>query len=328
MKKVFLALLLALVALPLLAGKGGARPPATPVGLAVDAELEIERIIAKKEMAKIFAYFSDRTRPPNHRARAVRAYFTAKASPLQTADRDALASLLKDAEGPVRMAGAQMVGDLKEQALSRQVLELAASDADQNVRLAALIAVRPWTRLTHLYFLEGALDSRFENVQAEAVRSIALLSRSEVQPALVTRIERLLAPPNPPLVRRAALDALKVWGRLEWETLRQIIADGDTADSLRIYAIELSDGLPEAVSLRAPTLIDLVNRETSINIGWWAFRRLRAVARNDRAFVGGLARLLGSTTQYNTATAEMAGFLRTVGMKAEYRQGGWKVGAK
>lgn len=310
------------------AGGAVARAPLTGVGVAVDAELEIERILAKGDMAKVRDYFTNGQKPGNHRARALRAYYSAKKTPLGQEDGKILGDQLIDIEAPVRMASAQMVGDLKEQALSRQVLELAANDRDQNVRLVALMAVRPWTRLTHLFFLEGALGAKSEVVQAEAIRSISLLSVREVQPALVDRIQSMLSSSHPPIVRRAALDAMKVWGRADWEMLRQIIADTDSPESLRAYAVEISDSVPEAVLERTPTLIDIVMRETSINLGWWAFRRLKSVARNDRAFIQGLSRLLGSTTQYNTATAEMASFLRSSGIRAEFKQGGWKVGTR
>lgn len=322
------SLVLALCLAVAMAAGALARAPLTAVGIAVDAELEIERILAKGDMAKVRDYFTNKTKPGNHRARAVRAYYSLKKAPLNPQDSQILGDLLIDIEGPVRMASAQMVGDLKEQALSRQVLELASNDRDQGVRLVAIMAVRPWTRLTHLYFLEGALGAKSEVVQAEAIRSITLLSVREVQPALVERIQGMLASNHPPVVRRAALDAMKVWGRVDWEMLRQVIADGESPESLRAYAVEMSDSVPEAVVERTPTLIDIVMRETSINLGWWAFRRLKSVARNDRTFIQGLSRLLGSTTQYNTATAEMASFLRSSGVRAEFRQGGWKVGTR
>lgn len=318
----------ALLFLLFAAGGAAARAPLTAVGIAVDAELEIERILAKGDMAKVRDYFTNKQKPGNHRARALRAYYSGKKTPLSAQDSQVLGDQLIDIEGPVRMAAAQMVGDLKELGLSRQVLELAANDRDQNVRLVAIMAVRPWTRLTHLYFLEGALGAKSEVVQAEAIRSITLLSAREVQPALVDRIQSMVSSSHPPIVRRAALDAMKIWGRADWEMLRNIIADADTPESLRAYAVEVSDSIPEAVLERTPTLIDIVLRETSINLGWWAFRRLKSVARNDRVFIQGLSRLLSSTTQYNTATAEMASFLRSSGIRAEFKQGGWKVGTR
>ena len=305
-----------------------AAEPMTTVGIAVDAELEIERIITKANPEELKAYFKNRGKPGSHRGRAVRAYFGSRKPPLKNDDRALLQDLLSDADVPVRLAAVQIVGDLKEQALSRRILELASGDQDQSVRVAALISARQWTRLTHLFYLEAALNSKSDAVRAEAVRSIAILSPREVQPAMIARIQGLLAPENATNVRRAALDAMRTWGMVDWEMLRQIIADHGAAESLRIYAIEVSDSIPEAVAERAYTLLEIVNRETSINLGWWAFSRLRIVSRTDKSFHQGLGRLLASTTQLNTATSEMAVFLRSVGLRAEYKGGGWKVGPK
>lgn len=300
-------------------------PPVTAVGAAVEAELEIERILAGANPELLKTYFRNAEKPPYHRGRALRAYFGKKKIPVNDADRALLTDALGDAEVPVRLAGVKVTGDMREQSLVRTLLDLAANDPDLNVRKTALESARPWTRLTHLYFLEKALEDKADQVRAEAVASIANLSTKELTPPIVERIRGLLSPANPPLVRRAALDCMRRWGLLDWEMLRQVIADHYAAETLRIYAIKLSDDVQEGAGERIYTLTEILNREMSVNLGWWAFKRLKNVLRNDRNFHLSLGNLLISTTQMNSATWEIASFLKTVGVKAEYKGGGWKV---
>lgn len=300
--------------------------PATQAGRAVVAQLEVDKLLTGGDPVKLLGYLKNRTNSAKHRAASLNAIFAAKTQPLNDDDRKTLSDALLDVEPAVRTQAVRLVGRFNEVELGRQVLELAANDRDQWVRLTALVAVRPWTRLTHLYFLEGALASKSDLVRAEAVTSIALLSSREVEPRLIARIAKMSDPSNPPAVRRASLHAMKSWGMLDWETLRQVIADQEAGETLRIDAIELSDTVAEAVNLRTPTLIDIVTRESSINLAWYAFRRLKNTARNDRVFVQGLAKLLAGTPLYNTATSDMAIFLKNVGVRSVYRDGGWEVG--
>lgn len=302
----------------------GAKPK-TPIGVAVAAELEIERLILGGDQAKLAAYFSDKAKPAAHRARAARAYFKNRKPPLSSADRGLLVDFLSSTESSLRIEGAMLVGELKEQPLAKQVLVLAAEDPEEAVRLAALYAARPWTKMTHLYYLEGALNAPSEKVRAEAIKSIAMLSTNELQLGLISRISTFLQPSNSTEVRHAALDAMRRWGRLEWETLKQMMGDPATAESLRIYAIELSDGVAEAHAERNPVLMDIIKRESSIPLAWYAFRRLKEVARSDRSFVTSVAKLLSGVTQFNSATSEMATFLRSEGIKAEYKEGAWTI---
>ncbi len=298
------------------------------VSEAVRAELDLQRILERGDEAELLAFYHDSTRPGPHRARTLRAVFDAKAGPLPSGERLVLIEALKDPAPAVRIAACQIVGALREQVLARQVLEMAADDPDEQVRLAALLGARPWTRLTHLYFLEAALSSKAENVRAEAIRSIAILKMREVSPALMERVSSLVGGENPPQVRRAALDALNGWNRLDWEMLRNVVADSTAPTGLRIYALQLSDKLADAVKLRTPALIDMMESETSVTIGWHIFSRLKSVARSNRKFVTGLSKLLDNATVNNAATDDMAGYLRSTGYNVTFEEGAWKVTAR
>lgn len=324
-----LALCIALVAcMWAAAGRCTDAPKPLDAGAAVAADLEFRVLIAQADATKLQNYYQDLTRPDVLRARALRAIFRPKAGDFTADERVRLIAAMADRGSAVRIAAIQIIGQSKDQSLARQVLQIAAEDADTGVRVEAIRSARPWTRLSHLYFLETALNAESQEVRAEAVLSLGELQVRELSPALVEQVLKAARSDSSSLVRMAALDTLHAWRRLNWEMLRGMILDVTAPESLRVRALELSDDLPEAVQERPQLLVDLVGRESSVALAWGAFQRAKHSARNDRTFTQGLSTFLSNTGQRNAATEEIATFLRTTGLRVDYSVGVWSVVGK
>lgn len=291
----------------------------------VNAELELRAVIASGDGARLLAFYRDRTRPDLHRAKALLAVFQGKKAPLADTDRLVLVEALSDPSEILRLAAVQAAGETGEQALTQQILQAGAASGSPAFQAQVLRAVRPFIRMTHLYFLETALDSPSEEVRAEATATLGELAMREVPPTLVARVSNLLAGTEPSSVRWAALDTLARWKRLDWEELRGVLLDIKAPEMLRIHALELSDQVPEAIVSRTPVLRDIVITETSLPLAWRAFHRSQALGRGDREYIKSIGRLLQSTPQQNSAAEEMAGFLKGQGVTVELKDGSWEV---
>lgn len=294
----------------------------------VEAKLLLADLVRSSDLLRLYGFYADEAKPAPLRAVAFRALYRDKRPPLGAEDRARVVAAMEHGEAAIRTAAVQVVGLVNDQALVRQVLQLAAEDPSSDVRVSALRAVRPWTRISHLFFLEAAMDSGSDMVRAEAIRSVGELSFLEISPALIGRIESMSLAGNPPNVRRASLDTLHGWRRLSWEELQVTILDTSAPDSLRAHALELSDEMPGVARARAGLLVDLVVNETSLELVSRAFQRAKVVAKGDRAFVQGVVRYLKENPQRNAATEEMATFLRNSGFSVEYRSGGWAIAEK
>jgi len=241
------------------------------------------------------------------------------------AARARLLEALRDPAAPVRAAAAQLVGETRQRPLEREVLRLVAEDPDPYTRVAALRAVRPWTRQGHLYFLEEALNAPWPPVQAETLENLAALSYRELPPEVIGRVEVLAGPDAPPGVRRQALGALHRWGRLAWPQLQAVVADSAAPDALRLYALELGGTLGTAEG-REQLLRDLLDTGASLPLAWAAFRELTTGPQTTQAAVEPVRRFLENTAEHNTATEAMAAYLSRAGNRVEYRSGVWQIG--
>ena len=312
------------------AGLDAGAPPAgaekEKLSARVDAELELRALLASGDGAKLLAFYRDKSRPDIHRARAFLACFRGKKAPLPDTDRLLLVEALSDPSELLRLAAVQAAGEAGEQALTQQILQAGAAEGGTPAFQAQVLrAVRPFIRMTHLYFLESALDSPSEEVRAEAVATLGELAVREVPPTLTARVEKMLAGTEPSSVRWAALDTLARWRRLDWEDLRGVLLDLKAPEMLRIHALEVSDQVPEALVSRTPVLRDIVLAETSLPLAWRAFHRSQALGRGDREYIKSVGRLLQSTPQHNSAAEEMAGFLKSQGVAVELKDGSWLV---
>ncbi|TAL18322.1 hypothetical protein EPN96_02125 [bacterium] len=290
------------------------------------ARLRLDSILKTRSDSGLLAYYNDKNEPANFRAQALETILKDRPPPLSTSERILLQNGLAAPEPEIRTISARLIGTLKETALIRQVLEMADSDPDPGVKAEALITTRPWTKISHLYFLEKAVESESLKVRVEGVNSLGNLSAGELNPAIVGRVETFMGQGNPPELRKAAMGALYVWKRLEWEDLRDTMLDPGAPEGLRIYAMELSDKLPQALRVRMDLLRDVATSETSLRFVWQAFRRIKNTIKNDLDLNRSLAKLLSTTTQSNTAVDEIANYLKAQGYTLLRRDdGGWLV---
>lgn len=293
---------------------------------AVQARLRLDSILKSRSGADLLAYYTDSKEPACFRALALEAILKDRPTPLSTSERILLQNGLAAPESEIRTICARLIGTLKETALIRQVLEMADSDPDPGVKAEALITTRPWTKISHLYFLEKAVENDSLKVRVEGVNSLANLSAGELNPSIVGRVETFMGPGNPPELRKAAMGALYVWKRLEWEDLRDTMLDPGAPEGLRIFAMELSDKLPQALRVRMELLRDVATSETSLRFVWQAFRRIKNTIKNDLDLNRSLAKLLSTTTQSNTAVDDIANYLKAQGFTLLRRDdGGWLV---
>jgi hypothetical protein len=291
----------------------------------VQEQMAFDGLVLAGEEASLKAYLQDLTKPGRLRARALYECFNGVEPPLVERHRVLLGQMLDDPADEVVLAAMRLASESREESLLKQLLGFIEKDVDWRLKVQAIRSVRPWTRLTHMFFLGQALDSDSQDVLAEAVRSIGELRIHELAPSVVERITMFLEPENLPHLRSAALNALKGWGRVDWEMLRALILDDTAPESLRAYAIEMTDDLSEAVRMRPPVLMEIVERESSLPLMWRAFSRLRTIASSEADFIGGVAAFLGASPQLNVATKSMAVFLRSHSMAVSYNSGSWKV---
>lgn len=301
---------------------------ATPAGQLVGGELEFRQILSKNDPEALRAYYNDRLRLDVYRARALTALHPDSEKTLDAQDRTELMGALADPAPLVRFAAVQALGRSGDAAFARQILQLAAEDTDPYVRAEALRAARPWTKLSHLYFLEAALRAEAPEVRVEALRSLAELKDKEISPAFRERLLVYLSPEQPPAVRLAVLETFHRWNRLTWSLLKGILVETREPETLRLRALELSDSLPEAVRERQGPLTEMVSRESSVALAYGAFQRLKTIDRNDKTFLRGISRFLENTGQRNNATEEIAAFLRSLGFRVSYSVGAWQVAGK
>jgi len=287
--------------------------------------MEFASIISSGDKAAVEGFFKDKSKPPHYRAQALEVLFRGKRAPISGRDRAFLVSLLSDPDHEIRYMAAKIVGDVKEKYLVRQVLQLVVDDPDYTVRAQALIATRRWTMLTHLFFLEKALEDQNSKVRKEGIKSVGNLKVGALPPAVISRIEGISATDPAPEVRWAALDALMAWRRLTWDSISGLILDDNASEALRIHAIELSDNLPYAQKARLNALRDILLREQSIPLIWTAFQRVNVYLTDDPVVDDGLAELLKQTPLENSATVAIARHLKSRGYFVERKDGSWYV---
>ncbi|TLN19752.1 hypothetical protein FDZ71_04765, partial [bacterium] len=213
-----------LAVLALLAGAANCRAQAADPQRAeklLMERLKLKSLLEEKHEARLLSFYADKAEPAPLRALALEAVFSPKAFPLSVTDRATLSEALLNPEPQVRLMAAKLIGRIKETNLIRQVLELADLDPDPEVKAEALVSARPWTRLTHLYFLEKAVESESEKVRVEAVNSLASLSAVELNPAMMAKVRSFSRPGQPDSLRKAAIGALYRWKSLEWGDLRE-----------------------------------------------------------------------------------------------------------
>lgn len=304
---------------------GAAAPPAPPdAGARAAAELRLRSLTAASDGGGLAALADDGAAPSAVRGRALLAEFERKTDPLGQADRVRLLKMLGDPAPELRMAALRVVGQRRERALENEALRLAAEDTDWRVRVEALRAVRPWGRQGHLYFLQQALGAGSPYVQAEALRSVGRLGYREVPPDILSYTQAATAPNQDTAVRLRALEALKAWGKLEWAELRDVLFEAQDSETLRLFAVQASDvGAPP--DERGRLLLDILAGDPSERLAWEAFQRLRRGGGEDATLSQRVARYLTFSGSRNTATDDMAAYLRARGYRAEYRAGAWKV---
>ncbi len=308
-----------------LAGQEGLRL----VAGVVDERLQLEALIAEAGAGKndndLRAYLRDTAKPGVLRARALDEIFRGLEPPLVKEHVALLGDILGDASPQVYRTAIRLVGEKSEESLVKEVLAFLERDVDWRIKVDALKATRRWTRLSHMIFLQKALTSESQNVLAEAVRSISRLRVHELSPQVGGEIAVFLEPKYLPHLRSAALSALKRWDRVDWNMLQALILDETASESLRAYAIDMTDDIAEAVRMRPPVLLEIMTTESSLLLLWRSFTRLRSIAQNEPDFIGGVADFLAATRQYNVATQSMAAFLRNNSMVVKYVSGAWVV---
>ncbi|MBI5017636.1 MAG: HEAT repeat domain-containing protein [Deltaproteobacteria bacterium] len=308
----------------LLAAAVPAPATATEPGARAAAELRLHGLTAAGNEAGLGALAADAAAPPVVRGRALFALFSRRPLPLSQADRLRLLRTLGDASPELRGAALRCVGQARERTLESEALRLAAEDPDPQVRVEALRAVRGWTRQGHLYFLQQALGASSTAVQAEALKSLARLEFRDVPPDIVAYVQGCTGPNQPVEVRLRALEALKAWRKLDWAEVRDVLFEAEDSESLRLFAVAASDGVGP-VDERNRILVDILSSDPSQRLAWEAFQRLRRAGGDESNLLKGVARFLAFSGRRNAATEEMAAYLRSRGLRADYRSGAWKI---
>lgn len=304
---------------------GAASPAAPPdVGARAAAEVRLRALVEAADDAGLARLADAAAAPASVRARALVAQYAKVPPPLGQPERLRLLKMLGAPAPELRAAALRVVGQFRERSLESEALRLAAEDSEPEVRREALAAVRPWTRQGHLYFLQQALGAGSPYVQADAMQNVGRLGYREVPPDIVSYVQAATAPNQDNLVRLRALEALKSWGRLEWPELRDVLYEAEDSETLRLFALQASDAVapPEE---RNRILLDILAADPSERLAWEAFQRLRRGGLDEAALPNRVARYLGFSGSRNTATEDMAGYLRSRGYRVEYRSGAWKV---
>lgn len=284
--------------------------------------LAVDTALASGDRGALQALYATTERSGAARARALEAL---SAGARGGAARARLVEALRDPAAEVRAAAARVVGETRQRPLEREVLRLVAEDPDPRTRVAALAAVRGWSRQGHLYFLEEALNAPWPEVQAAGLQNLARLQYRELPPEVSSRAAALAGAGSSPRVRRQALGALGSWGRLTWGQVREVAADPAAPDALRLYALELSRGLPVTEG-RDELLLDVLASESSLPLAWAAFRGLSAGNQGAAGSEEAVRRYLLRTAERNTATEAMASYLGHAGYRVDYRAGAWQIG--
>ena len=141
----------------------------------IDAHMEFDSIISTGDEPALMAFYEDKSKPAHYRAAALEVLFEGKRAPISGRDRAFLVNLLSDNDHEIRYMAAKIVGKVKEKYLVRQVLQLVVDDPAYTVRAQALVATRRWTKLTHLFFLEKALEDPSGKVRKEGIVSVGSL---------------------------------------------------------------------------------------------------------------------------------------------------------
>ncbi len=306
-------------------------PAAAPAVQAVDAtvagELRLQDAAAAGDAAALASLVDDAGVPGPVRGRALWRLFRMKSPPLSPADRLRLKAALGDPEPVVRAAAARAVGLLGERPLERAVLARVEGDESALVRAEALRAVRRWTRLGHLYYLEQGLRDPAARVRAEALAGLARLEARDLRPDLLDDVGLRARTAADPAERGAALDALARWGRLDWEAARGTVVDPAMPDPLRVAALELADRLPPADD-RDEVLLGLLSGARSLALAWAAFSRLEAGGVAETDLAPAVARFLAGNGQDNAATRRMAAYLERQGYRVAFEAGVWRASAR
>lgn len=277
---------------------------------------------ARDDPATLEALLSDQGAGEGARARALLALGRAWPTPLPGSARLRLRNLLADPASPVRRAAVRLVRERKERPLEREVLKLVAEDPDPGVRAEALDAVEPWTRPTHLYFLEAALGSDDPGVRARAVRNLGRLAARDLRPELRGRIRQWVAGGDP-RVRAAALRTLAAWGELTDAALMGVLSDPDAPEFLVLSAVEVAQGRRSADLAEA--LTGALEGATSLRVAWASFEWLRENAPTEQRVYPALARILDGETRTNRALETFARHLESAGYRVEHGKVGWRV---
>lgn len=318
---------LAAAAAALAALAGPAAAARSPAEERLEAELRLRVAAEAGDAAVLEALYADGAGPAEVRGAALWLRRRGDPTPLSPAGRARLLAALSDAAPPVRQAALRLVGALGERALEREALRRAADDSDPEVRIEGLRAVRRWGRQSHLYFLEPLLGAPWTRVRAEAVANLAGIELRELPPEVVDRVRALASPGTAAVVREQAFLALRAWGRLEWEIVAEALGDRGASETLRLRALEISDALTRTEG-REELLVEILDAAPSLRLAWEAYRRLASASAGRPALASSVARFLAGSGRRNSATDEMASFLRTRGYRAEFRAGTWHVAAR
>jgi len=234
-----------------------------------------------------------------------------------------LLKAFQDADAPVRAAAVRLVGEAGDKVLEKNVLKLAAEDPDPTVNVEALKAVRPWTRPSHLFFLDKASSSSYPQVQAEALISLTQLYYEETPPEIVEHV-KLLADSSPSnLVKLRAMQTLAAWKRLPWEDLRAFIVISKTNEELWIDALKLCAGYPPIQ--RNELLLDVIEKNKTSRGVWTAYEIMKNASTAGNEFPEALADYLTASGKDNAMNRDIADFLSQKGYRAEYGASGWVI---
>ncbi len=299
----------------------------TPTRERLEGELRLRVAVEAGDAAALEALHGSRTESGEVRGAALWLRHRGDPAPVSPAGRARLLAALSDPAAPVRQAALRLVGVLGERTLERDALKRVAEDSDPEVRIEGLRAVRRWGRQSHLYFLEPVLESPWNRVRAEAVANLGGIALRELPPEVIGRVRTLAAPGTAAVVREQAFLALQSWGRLEWEAVAGALGDRTATETLRLRALEISDAMALTEG-RDDLLVEILDAAPSLRLAWEAYRRLVAESAGLPELAPAVARFLAGSDRRNSATDEMAGFLRTRGYRAEFRAGTWHVAGR